>query len=412
MRDVVLERGDERLVGDERLGVVAAVEHGHVLAVHAPRELGREPRLADARLAHEQHELALAGLGGGVARLELLEVLGAADERAVAGLDRERGRERDGGQLRRLRRGFARGDAALVARREAVPGGRARRAAQIAGRREPVLRVLGHRAPHDVAEALAGVGQDGEHRRRRRVEVGEHRRRGGLARVRDLAGDGLEEHAAERVDVGAGVDRALLELLGRGVVEGPDHASGLRDLGLRAEVLHQPEVGQRGVHGVADGLQQDVRGLDVAVDDAGLVRGVERLADLGDQVRGELELELALGREQPREVGALDVAHRHVQQPLVLARVVDRDHVRVLDPSRGAELAPEAAPELLVGRVLGRDHLQRDLAVERDVRRAVDDPHAAAAADAADHVVGERRPRRQLAIQRRTSSGVRRRTSG
>ena len=124
-------------------------------------------------------------------------------------------------------------------------GGAERAAAEVARRRVAVARVLGHRAAHDLAEQLGGVGQHREHARRRRVEVGEHRRRGGLARVRDLAGERLVEHAAERVDVGARVDRAFLELLGRGVVERPDHAPGLGDLRRRAQVLHQAEVGQR-----------------------------------------------------------------------------------------------------------------------------------------------------------------------
>jgi hypothetical protein len=88
-------------------------------------------------------------------------------------------------------------------------------------------------------------------------------------------------------------------------------------------------------------------------------------------------------------VGPLDVAHRHVQEAVLLARVVDGDHVRVLDRRRGAEFAPEALAELRVLGELGRDHLQRHLALERDVRRAVDDAHPAAAADAADYVVGE-----------------------
>ncbi len=398
MGDVVIERGDEGLVGDERLGVGAAVEDGRALAVRAPCELRRQPRLADPGLARQQHELALAGLGGGVAAGERREQRLAPDERPAAGLDRQRGRERDRRRDRQdgVGRGVAGGHAALARRGLPVLDRRQRRAAEVARRRVAVARVLGHRPPHDLAEQLAGVREDREHGRRRRVEVREHRRRRGLARVRDLARDRLVEHAAERVDVGARVDRALLELLGRGVVERPDHAPHLRDLRLRAQVLHQAEVGQDGVHLVAGDLDQDVGGLDVAVDDPGRVGGVERVADLRDEARGEQRFEPALGAQQARQVGALDVAHRHVQQPVLLARVVDRDHVGMLDRGRRAELAPEAPAELVVVGELGRDHLQRDLAVERDVRRAVDDAHPAAPGDAVDHVVGERRPRRHL----------------
>ena len=50
---VVLDRGHERLVGDERLGVVAAVEDGRAGGVRLARELGGQPRLADARARRE-----------------------------------------------------------------------------------------------------------------------------------------------------------------------------------------------------------------------------------------------------------------------------------------------------------------------------------------------------------------------
>ena len=45
-------------------------------------------------------------------------------------------------------------------------------------------------------------------------------------------------------------------------------------------------------------------------------------------------------RSERAQVGALDVAHRDVELALVLARVVDRDHVRVVD--RGRERATRA----------------------------------------------------------------------
>ena len=57
--DVVAERLDERLVGEQRLLRAAPVEHG-ALGVRGPRELGGQARLADPGRAGEQHEAAAA----------------------------------------------------------------------------------------------------------------------------------------------------------------------------------------------------------------------------------------------------------------------------------------------------------------------------------------------------------------
>ena len=78
--------------------------------------------------------------------------------------------------------------------------------------------------------------------------------------------------------------------------------------------------------------------------------------------------EPALASQQRAQVVAVDVAHRQVQAALVLARVEDRDDVRVVDVRGDARLADEA---LAKGRILGqgrRDELQRDRAVEVELR--------------------------------------------
>ena len=106
-----------------------------------------------------------------------------------------------------------------------------------------------------------------------------------LAWVRDLAGQQLEEQAAERVDVDAGVDRAAGDLLRRDVVEGADEAPGLGQAGLGGDVAGDAEVGDVGVVAALAAAEQDVGRLDVAVDQAGGVDRVEAVADLGDQRR-------------------------------------------------------------------------------------------------------------------------------
>ena len=167
---------------------------------------------------------------------------------------------------------------------------------------------------------------------------------------------------------------------------------GLGHLRVGLQALGQPEIGeQRGLHRLA-AFDEHVRGLDVAVHEPARVRRVQRRRDLRDQHRGPHRLQPRLRRHEPREVLAVDVAHRDVEQPLLLARVVDRDHVRVLDRGRRLELLRGSArgtPRR--PRRAGGDDLQRHLALERHVHRAIDDAHAAAPRDTADDVLGERR---------------------
>ena len=96
-------------------------------------------------------------------------------------------------------------------------------------------------------------------------------------------------------------------------------------------------------------------------------------------------------RQQPREIRALDVLHRHVQPPVLRPGAVDAHDVRMADRDLGLVLALEADPELAVPAELGRDHLQRDVALELEVARLEDRAHRAAARDPDDQVIRERR---------------------
>ena len=130
-------------------------------------------------------------------------------------------------------------------------------------------------------------------------------------------------------------------------------------------------------------VQKDVRGLDVAVDEPALVCEVERLRDLG----AENERALGIERTGPQErlhVAALDVAHRDEQMPALLADVVDRDDVRVLERGGVLRLAQEALAEGVVLGQLGREQLQRNVPLQARVVRTVDDAHAAAADELLD----------------------------
>ena len=139
----------------------------------------------------------------------------------------------------------------------------------------------------------------------------------------------------------------------------------------------------------AGGRQQDVRGLDVAVDEPARVRRVEARGDLRDDARGARGLDPAGLADERLQVGPVDVAHDEIQPAGLLARPVHGNDVRVVDRGRHPDLAAEAVGEVAVGDALGRDDLQRDPARERELPRAVDDAHAAAARHRLDAAAGE-----------------------
>jgi hypothetical protein len=148
---------------------------------------------------------------------------------------------------------------------------------QLAGVGGPLAAVL---LEHALDGLLQRRGQAGAHRgqpgRGADADLG-HDLHGGLAGEAGLTGQRLEQHRAQREDVDATVDVAITaRLLGRGVHGRADRGA---DLGEALGVQHpagDAEVEDAGVvQPPVD--QEDVAGLDVAVDDVALVRGRQRL---------------------------------------------------------------------------------------------------------------------------------------
>ena len=136
---------------------------------------------------------------------------------------------------------------------------------------------------------------------------------------------------------------------------------------------------------VAAGGDQDVVRLDVAVDQAGLVRGVERVTRLGEDAQRPADVQLPRD-DQVLQVRPPDEPHREEEPVLALARLVDRDDVRVLERGLEETLAAEALAERRLAAELGGDHLERDGAREGQLGRLVDGAHAAAADQGVDAI--------------------------
>ncbi len=206
---------------------------------------------------------------------------------------------------------------------------------------------------------------------------------------RRLTRQALEEDAAERVDVGAEVERPSLDLLRGDVVGSPGEMADLRRSSVGSDVLREPEVAQIAVLAASFAGDEDVAGLDVAVDQTPLVRRIQGIRDLLDERQRAVGRERALLLEDAAEIDPLDVAHGDEEATVVLARFVDRDDPRVVDRRGQAGLAEEALAEAGVLGELGRQQLQRHLSAENEILGQVDHTHAAPPEQRLDPVPGD-----------------------
>ena len=132
----------------------------------------------------------------------------------------------------------------------------------------------------------------------------------------------------------------------------------------RVEALGDPEVGQQ--HPAVGG-DEDVARLDVAVDEAGVVGGVEGGGDARADVDRQLGAQPRLHVEQLAQALAVDELHHDGLAAAVLEDVVHGDDVGVGQAGDGDGLATEALGDDGIGGQARLEPLQGDLAVERDV---------------------------------------------
>jgi len=178
-----------------------------------------------------------------------------------------------------------------------------------------------------------------------RVETVRHR----LAAWPERSGERKKERDPQRVLIGAGIGALPGPHFGCRVIECPDETSGLGH-GLLPGESRGPEVREEGAPVRRD---QDVLRLDVAMQDAAPVGGVERAADLAPHARRGVAAERPVPPDMDREVRAVDELHHHEAPGTVVYDVVRRDDIRMADLTNRLHLTPQSLARELGGRRWG-----------------------------------------------------------
>ena len=192
---------------------------------------------------------------------------------------------------------------------------------------------------------------------------------------RHAAGEALGQDDRQRVEVGAPVDEVPLDLLWRDIFRSTEENTIVAELVDGEHRRRDAEVGEADAAGRGD---EHVAGLDVAVHDAGLVGGVQRVGQGDADAHHLVDLELGLLVEHLAQRQPGHVLHDDGLVAALADGVVDGDDARVVDAGDGDGLAAHPVDEGVVGGEVRVEQLHRDLAVEDLVSP---EPHLGHAAD-------------------------------
>jgi hypothetical protein len=243
------------------------------------------------------------------------------------------------------------------------------------------LVTLGGIAPERAEDDLLGLARDLRVQPARRGRITHEPRaadhEGIVVAEGRRARQQLVEDGADAVDVGAGAAGSAQDLLRRDIARRAD----------RRRSPRQPEARRRGHVREAEvdeadravGTQDDVRGLDVVVNDAAAVDVIERGAHAAADGQ-----RLGLGQSFMRVKVLRERSPRHVLGDDVGATLVGRErheaeHEGVIEPATDLLLALEERPGPDAAREQGQRYLDRDdLASPREILRLEDRRHAPA----------------------------------
>ena len=179
-------------------------------------------------------------------------------------------------------------------------------------------------------------------------------------------------------------------LLGRHVLRRADGNADGRELFFRRcpNRLRDSEIH----HGRVLARQHHVVRLDVAMHHAEVVCVRERVGDFLEQAHRFVDRELAFDRKAGTQRLAINVRHHVIEKAVHLARIVQRENVRVMHLCDDMNLARKAVDSHR-GAELRTEDLERDFTIVLDVAREIHHGHSTLADLAFDFIAAAERGR-------------------
>ena len=141
--------------------------------------------------------------------------------------------------------------------------------------------------------------------------------------------------------------------------------------------LRETEVENLRVLRVAAVNDHQIFRLQIAMDDARLVRLGQPRADLNEEARRARKSPRPLAPEQRREIVALDELHHEIERAVGLAEVERLNDVRVIELADRLRLEAKTTNRFGLFCGVGRQHLHRGGLAQVQVLDAIDDAHPA-----------------------------------
>lgn len=153
-------------------------------------------------------------------------------------------------------------------------------------------------------------------------------------------------------------------------------------------MLHETGEAEVGELGLAVGVDEDVAGFDVAVDDAAAVGEVDGVADLMEDLDGATGGEEVFA-DEVEDIAAVDQFHDEDAVFLDDGEFEDGGDVRVDEAGHGLGLGAEAVDGFAVAAGVWREDFDGDGAVEVALEACVDCAHATGGDEPLDGVLGQ-----------------------